>query len=333
METKGLYQVLLPLSFWNDQVHAYLGKRDGKWTIVDTGIYGVDTRKRWELVFAQYGIDPTKDIERILVTHHHADHFGFAGEMQEWTGVEVLLPEAEQELAERTWTKEGFRRFYQTTGLPDAMIDELQDNATAMNQQILPVPSRVRALQEGDSFFLGELLFEAINMPGHTSGHICFYNREEQILISGDHFTREVVPYISYHGYGDTNPLATYLATLRQMKSMEISLVLPGHGPAFADAPERLNELISHFESRLGFVCQQVTKEMTAYEVSRTLATKELATFQQWILLGETNAYLHYLVASGELCVVTESGVCKYSRIERALGCNIPTTPNIQNFS
>ncbi|MDF2680773.1 MAG: hypothetical protein K0R47_1963 [Brevibacillus sp.] len=314
METKGLYQVSLPLSFWNDQVHAYLGQKDGKWTMVDTGIYGVDTRKQWESVFAQYGIDPTTDIERILVTHHHADHFGFAGEMQEWTGAEVLLPEVEQELAARAWTKAGFRQFYQTTGLPDAMIDELQENVTALNQQILPVPTKIAALQEGDSFFLGELLFEAIKMPGHTSGHICLYNREEKILISGDHFTREVIPYISYHGYGDENPVATYLSTLKQMKSLEISLVLPGHGPSFADAQERLEELITHFESKLGFVYEQVSKEMTAYEVSRALATKELATFQQWILLGETNAYLRELVEKGELGVETEAGVSRYSR-------------------
>ncbi|MFD2370340.1 MBL fold metallo-hydrolase [Brevibacillus sp. GCM10020057] len=314
MEAFGLHQVSLPLSFWNDRVYAYMGQTDGKWTLVDTGIYGSDTRKAWEAAFARHGIAPETDIERILLTHHHADHFGFAGEMQQWTGAQVLLPTVEQELAAHAWTPEGFRAFYRAQGLPEEIISELADNATAMNRQIPPVPQDVADLPENTTYRIGELMFEALKMPGHTSGHICFYNRDEQILISGDHFTREVIPYISYHGYGDENPLATYLDTLRRMRSLPISLVLPGHGPAFTDAQERLEELLAHFMARLERVREIVGADMTAYEVSQALAAKELPHFQQWILLGETNAYLRYLAEQGELAVDTEASVVRYSQ-------------------
>ena len=314
MEQYGLYQVTIPLPYWNDSVHCFLGRREGKWTVIDTGMNGYDTRKTWEAAFAAHGINPQTDVEAILLTHHHGDHFGFAGEMQSWTGAKLHLSKPELDLARYAWSVEDFTAFYRSTGLPREMVQELHGHETAFVQPLSPFPEDLGIIEDGDSFQIGELSFEAILMPGHTRGHICYYNRQHKLLISGDHLTKETIPYISYHGYGDDNPLQTYLSTLRNMQNMEISMVLPGHGPVFSDAQERIAELIRHFEARIEAVHALVTHEMTAYEISLALFPTERSVFKQWIDLGETNAYLRYLAEKGELQVREEDGLHRYSR-------------------
>ncbi|QRG69063.1 MBL fold metallo-hydrolase [Brevibacillus choshinensis] len=312
MEQYGLHQVSIPLPFWNDSVHCYLGRRDGKWVIVDTGLNTQDTQRAWEAAFARHGIDPQQDVERILLTHHHADHFGFAGVMQEWTGAPILLSDQERELAHYAWTSENFLHFYRSTGLPDELVLQLKETPTAFVQPVSPFPAHLQKIENGDRYQIGELEFEAIHMPGHTRGHICFYEKQHKWLISGDHFTRETIPYISYHGYGDPNPLKTYLDTLKAMKAMEIAAVLPGHGPIFYDAQERIRELTDHFEGRLALVQSYAVHGRSAYEISQKLFPSGRSVFQQWIDLGETNAYLQYLVAAGDLQAGEEGQVRSY---------------------
>lgn len=314
MEQFGLYQVSIPLPFWNDSVHCYLGKREGKWVIVDTGLGTDGTRKAWEAAFAMYKIDPRRDVDRILLTHHHADHFGFAGVMQEWTGAPIYLSDQERELAHFAWTTEEFHTFYRSSGLSEEMVLRLQVNPTAFVGPVSPFPTDLQRIENGNRFHIGELQFEAIHMPGHTRGHICFYEKQHKLLLSGDHFTRETIPYISYHGYGDPNPLKTYLETLKSMQTLEIAAVLPGHGPVFYDAQVRITELIRHFEGRLDAVRSFAGHGESAYEISLDLFPTKRSEFQQWIDLGETNAYLQYLVANGELQVREEGAAHRYSR-------------------
>ncbi|OIK09059.1 hypothetical protein BIV60_24910 [Bacillus sp. MUM 116] len=127
--------------------------------------------------------------------------------------------------------------------------------------------------------------------------------------------TKETIPYISYHGYGDENPLSSYLATLKRIKLMKISLVLPGHGPIFTDVQERITELLHHYEERIGFVLEHITGEMNAYEVSQSLFPVDSSVFDQWIAIGETNAYLRYLASIGEISVYKKGKQFKYVRM------------------
>jgi glyoxylase-like metal-dependent hydrolase (beta-lactamase superfamily II) len=302
-EKYGLYQVTLPLPFRLNHIHAYLARQGNEWKIVDAGLNWQKTMERWEQAFVDYGIRPD-EINGVLLTHYHPDHLGYAGKLQEWTGAPVRLSRRGAELASLIWTEKRHEKnlaFYQSAGMPPDLLRQLQDDDRAFFDKVRPFPSRFEEIKEGECCRIGELDFEAIHTPGHAEGHMCFYNHEEKVLIGGDHLLRRITPNVSYQGYGDPNPLASYLSSLKKIGSLPINLVLPGHGPIFSDAEVRVEELLHHHEERLSFVMSRIRGKMTAWEVSSVLFERVLSVHEQRFAIGETLAHLNYLAAEGRI--------------------------------
>lgn len=303
MKEYGLYQVTIPLPFRLNHVHCYLARQEEGWQVMDTGLHRKETKEAWEKAFTMHNITE-QDIKNIMLTHYHPDHFGFAGSMQEWTGAPVQMSKRGQELALHMWTEKSFennRKRYQVAGLPEAMMANLSIDDQTFFHLVRPFPSQMGELKEGEHYQIGELSYEAIHTPGHADGHMCFYNQEEKVLIAGDHLLKKITPNISYHGYGDENPLAVYIQSLKKIQSLEIKLVLPGHGPLFTDVAERIEELLCHHKERLSFVLEHIKGEMTAWEISNVLFDRVLSVHEHRFAIGETMAHLNYLIAEGKL--------------------------------
>jgi len=95
---------------------------------------------------------------------------------------------------------------------------------------------------EGDriAYDGGELV--VVFTPGHESGHCCFYEPQKKILFSGDHILGKgttVVPA------GDGN-MSLYMESLERLLSLDIRLLLPGHGPLVTDPSAKIKEYIEH---------------------------------------------------------------------------------------
>lgn len=82
----------------------------------------------------------------IFITHHHVDHVEAIPELKAAFGARVVGPREEADRIEG--------------------LDEL--------------------VGDGDTIALGETRFEVMAMPGHTLGHVVFYNREGGHLFSAD---------------------------------------------------------------------------------------------------------------------------------------------------
>lgn len=83
----------------------------------------------------------------------------------------------------------------------------------------------------------------ALYTPGHARGHLCFHDAERGVLISGDNVV----------GFGSVliDPLdgnmSDYIEALRRMRSLpNVTVLLPGHGPAVANPYEKIDEYIAH---------------------------------------------------------------------------------------
>lgn len=314
----GIAQVTIPLPFRLNHIHCYLARQSKQdWTIIDTGLHRQETVDTWNKGFMNYGIKE-KDIKTVIVTHYHPDHFGYAGQLQKNCKADVLMGQKAYQLGKRNWTKDNQAQsgqFYFQAGMESKTLKELVAHDGGFFPLVRPFPEVAHFLQEGQFIQIGELTFQALHTPGHEQGHFCFYQPEEKILFSGDHLLKKITPNISYLGIGDENPLDTYLSSLKKLSELEINWVLPGHGPVFTDARERIDEIIQHHKVRIRETYEAIKGEMTAFQISKVLFQRELTIHEERFALGETLSHLAYLLAKGEIKKTPDAqGVWHYAR-------------------
>lgn len=154
-------------------------------------------------------------IESILLTHGHLDHVGAAAELAAHYGVPVIGPDQRDAI----WLEnlpEQSRMF----GLPECA-------------PLTPA----RWLKEGDTVAVGKVQLEVLHTPGHTPGHIVFFDRVGRLLVSGD--------VIFNGGVGRTDfPQGNHQHLISAIKEKLLPLgddvaFLPGHGPGSTLGHER----------------------------------------------------------------------------------------------
>ncbi len=146
-------------------VNVQLIREDDGLTLVDTGMSGSANAI---LAAAKHFGAP---IRRIALTHAHIDHVGSVDALHE------LLPEAEIMISARD------SRFLHG----DMSLDPGEDQAKLRGGYPLIKTMPTRLLQPGD--FVGSL--EVIASPGHTPGHISFFDRRDGTLLAGDAYSNK----------------------------------------------------------------------------------------------------------------------------------------------
>jgi glyoxylase-like metal-dependent hydrolase (beta-lactamase superfamily II) len=213
----------------------------------------------------------------------------------------------------RTWLGEH--------GVPKDEMPELQGAAMPVRPFVVAVePDEV--LWGGETLDFGGLYkFEVYWTPGHSPGHVCFYDRTQRIILTGDHVLPTITPNVGLHPQQMGNPLGDYLASLRRLEPLEVDDVLPAHEHAFKDLRGRLREIDQHHHERLDEMLRIIgTERRTAYEVASgvlwTIGTFQ--SFSAWMrraAISETLAHLEYAVQEGMLRSLRDDGVVRYERV------------------
>src|SRR6185437_1679233 len=95
----------------------------------------------------------------------------------------------------------------------------------------------------------------ALHTPGHARGHLCLYDEQNGVLISGDN----VVGFGSVLIDPTDGNMNDYLNSLRRMRALtNVTVLLPGHGPAVADPYDRIDQYITHRLDREARILQAV---------------------------------------------------------------------------
>ena len=310
-----IYQVRLPLPFALNHVNCYLLDDGDGWTLVDTGLHTPEIVAAWEAAWAELGI-ARRHIHRIVLTHMHPDHFGLAGWLQRETGAPVFLSPRERELAEITWIHDqpgerrraAMARYFHSGGIsPDvgAIVAKQQDH---LRRLTLPHPVEMGVIAPGETVAMGGRTFRAIHAPGHADGQLIFYCADDLLLLSGDQVLMKITPNIGVWPTSEPNPLARYLCSLAELKSLEVALALPGHQKLITDWRGRLEELIEHHAHRIEFMFAAAKEGATALEVS--LVVFNFDRFSQHevrFAVAEALAHLEYLAEEGRLVRVEEA--------------------------
>lgn len=146
-------------------------------------------------------------IEKILVTHGHADHAAGTKALSDQLGVPVEGPH----------TGDGY------------WIDGMADQCRMFGFPPSPSFTPDRWLNDGDTVTVGEDSLSVIHCPGHTPGHVVFYNAASKLAAVGDVLFQGSVGRTDFPG-------GNHEALMRSIKDKLFPLgddvaFIPGHGP------------------------------------------------------------------------------------------------------
>jgi glyoxylase-like metal-dependent hydrolase (beta-lactamase superfamily II) len=102
-------------------------------------------------------------------------------------------------------------------------------------------------LAPGDVLDLGDLEWQVLGAPGHDPHSLIFYCAQERILISADALWQNGFGVIFPELGGDSGFLEAR-ATLELIASLDVRLVIPGHGAPFVDVKEALVRAFSRLD-------------------------------------------------------------------------------------
>ncbi len=149
----------------------------------------------------------------ILLTHAHFDHIGAVAELHAVTGAPVALHALDLDL----YRSGGGGRNY------------------GLTLEVGPDPDL--ALESLTTLKVGDLTFDVLFVPGHTAGHVAFYEPTGKAVFSGDVLFEDGIGRTDLQG-GD---YPTLMHSIRDvlLKLPDETAVYPGHGAATTIGRER----------------------------------------------------------------------------------------------
>ncbi|WP_123041333.1 MBL fold metallo-hydrolase [Cohnella candidum] len=304
----GWLQVKIPLPYSLKWVNAYLLPGPEGWTLIDPGLRTSETERIWTAFMEEAPVSWNR-IAKIVLTHHHPDHYGLAGWFRERTGANVWMSETARAAAVRMWGEnetysgemlEAFREH----GLPSELAREMQAHLLGFRERVSPQPEEVRYLEAGKPVAMGGVDWEPVAGEGHAPGHLSFYDRTGKRLICGDQVLPDISPNIGWMPGGDGNPLASYLSSLESMRELDVEAAYPGHRDPFGGFRERVDELLRHHERRLDKIAEGIGDEkISSFDVCERLFGTHLRgnLHNLRFALAETIAHLILLETRGVL--------------------------------
>jgi glyoxylase-like metal-dependent hydrolase (beta-lactamase superfamily II) len=321
----GVFRIPLPLP--NDglravNVYAVTGP-DGP-VLIDSGWaipVGIELlEKGLQQIGASFG-----DIQRFLITHMHRDHYSQALEVRRSHGTRITLGAEERhslEIAMQVDRVGGQHHGEYVRSLgATAVADAMAASKPKHNVEEWEMPT--------DWFTPNEIIdangrsLEAVETPGHTRGHVVFFDTPNSLLFAGDHVLPTITPSIGFEPALAANPLGAFLESLAIVRSRPDTMLLPAHGPVAPSSHTRVDELVEHHRLRLDAMAAvlgwgattpaEVAAKVTWTRRERSL--EELDVFNQFLAVCETAAHLNLLVSQGGATVEVRDNTRHYTLV------------------
>jgi len=314
---RGLNRIEIPLPKNPlKSLNSYVIESRDRNLIVDTGMNRPECLNAMRAGLTELDLELART--DLFITHLHADHLGLVSELAT-TGSKVYFsqPDADVILSSGIW--EYMLDFARANGFPENEIEQALLSHPGYKYSPKTVPE-FTIVRDGDRIQVGDYTFECVETPGHTRGHMCLYEREKKILMSGDHILGDITPNVSQWDSED-NTLEQYLASLDKTYQLDVKLVLPGHRRAFTDCKGRIRELKRHHEVRANEVFSILEDgPKTAYEVASRMtwdiecdSWELFPIMQKWFATGEALAHLKYLEGKELIQVKVQNGKVLFS--------------------
>lgn len=190
---------------------------DGDVSLVDTG-YCAHQNLTVELVKNALLKHDLPTLSKVVNTHLHSDHCGGNAALSKAYHPQIYIPSAE-DAAVQTWDEDVLG--YRTLG------------------QDCPRFLHTHLLTPGHEITLGHYVWQILAAPGHHTHSVMLYQADHRILISADALWEDGFGVIFPELWGESG-FEEVAQTLDLIESLQIDVVIPGHGKPFTDAAAAL---------------------------------------------------------------------------------------------
>lgn len=301
----GVWRLRLPLPYPGvPHCNAWAVAAGDGIVLFDTGMHEPGSMGHLERAMEHVRLR-VEHVRLIVCTHGHPDHFGQAGAIVDRTGCEVWLhPDHGHvrravEDPDAAWERR--IEVARHSGVPEeplrAYARARREAGSGLSRFVEPARDLVDGVEVGTD--LGG--WTVTETPGHAPSHVCLFQPERRLLISGDHLLGRVSPY---YDFGHTpDPAGEFLASLDRVEALDARLCLPGHGRTFTDVQ-------AHIEANRRLVFERVERvvevlrehgPITAFDaVPHVYGERVTAATAAW-WLNETLSYLTHLERLGRV--------------------------------
>jgi glyoxylase-like metal-dependent hydrolase (beta-lactamase superfamily II) len=271
----GVWRLRVPLP-WPGVPHGNawaLAAGDGI-VLVDTGWHGPGSMAHLERALDMVGLR-VEHVRLLVCTHAHSDHYGQAGPIMDRAGCELWLHPDHGHMTRAAADPEAY--FEQRleialqSGVPEAAVARVRETQGDFNPGIARIVEPDRELVEGVEFETDHGAWRTLETPGHAPSHVCLFQPDHRVLISGDHLLGRVS---LFYDYGHTpDPAGEFLHSLDVVDALDSSLCLAGHGRPFRDVKEHIDANRREVAERIERVRSALRDgtPKTPYEVVPTL--------------------------------------------------------------
>lgn len=313
----------VPTPFPVGPMNAYLIEGEPL-TLVDAG---PKTDEAWQALQAGLAAHGRRieDIEQIILTHAHMDHYGLLRRVVDACGAPVVAHPRSKLWLDDTpgeWARRlvYFSDFWARAGVPDERRLKMERGFTAGTDyaESLAPGAEVRVVHDGEAVMMGGVAWQVVYTPGHAGSHISLYEPRSRQMLAGDHLLLKV----------SSNPLlepplglqqrarslVDYIASLERVADMDVAVAWPGHGLPVLDHRALIAERLTHHAERTEHVAALLADgPRTAYELVMALFPN-LPTLAVFLGLSEVVGHLDVLETQDRLAEAEgDDGRVRYS--------------------
>jgi len=299
----NLYKIEIPLPESPlKSLNSYVIKAQDRNLIIDTGMNREECRNSMESGLRELGVDIRKT--DFFITHLHSDHLGLVSDLITDNSI-IYFNQPDADRIKAGIFLDDLIGFARLNGFPE---NELQTiSYTHPGFKFRPKGNLdFYILKEGDTISISDYVFNCVETPGHTRGHMGLYEPSKKLFVGGDHILGDITPNVTLWS-DEWNPLKEYLTSLDKVYKFDIELVLPGHRSIIKNCKERIQELKRHHQKRLEEIISILKKgKKNAFQIASQMSWDIIYDSwdlfpvpQKWFATGEAIAHLKYFEEKG----------------------------------
>jgi glyoxylase-like metal-dependent hydrolase (beta-lactamase superfamily II) len=313
-------RISIPTPFQVGPVNAYIAGR----TLVDPG---PESEEAWSALLdalEERELAPG-DVERVLITHPHPDHFGLARRLADAGARVCASPETADIVGDFTgrleYEQDFFTDFFERCGMARATAETVTELPEAF-LRYAPSVETDRELSEGDTLVIRNREVDIAAVTGHAAGELLFAYDEgdERWAVVGDNVLADITPnpfLLPPETPGGERPrvLPTYNDSLKQLRERDYGRFLPGHREVIRDPADRIDEILAAHEQRTEEVTGVLDRPMTPVDVMGELFG-DLPLTEYFAGISEAVGHLDVLEARELATLREKGGVLVYEPLE-----------------